>query len=461
MACRRKRSRTVISVARVRRRLNPVELGLGFGAAIAAGVVTLRGTQDAALLVSLLLVPVALVVPLRWLLSGALWSIALIPYHYIELPSLAHTLTPAAALMLIWALRILAERGPEWRFGANAFLGCVLVGAVAGSFMAHPSSHDAAWLVDFVLLVLLPAWLAAGAGQVSSDDFLRPWRLVAPFVGAYAAVEAFFLHRNPLWDWAITKSTTVAPVLQVWSTYRATSTLGHPLMVGVFLSVGTVLCLGRAIIVRTPSAWLAVGLSGAGLLASGDRGSVVALLVGLIFLAAGFGIRREEGNLRRVGVVVLVLALLVGGALSSAAGERATSAEGVNSANTRVTRLEAGLTVVEQSPLTGSGPGSAGFVASQVLTPSDAVFEDAWLEFFVACGLVAGVALIFTVWRAIARATIRSPTAAAGLAVYAVASAGFNLWEGQREALIFFGFALAGALAAGKSTGAVAREVGD
>jgi tetratricopeptide (TPR) repeat protein len=160
----------------------------------------------------------------------------------------------------------------------------------------------------------------------------------------------------------------------------------NPNHAGIFLAAIAPLAVTRAIDGRTSEQWLGaicVVILGFGVWASGSRGAVVSLLVGLAaVIAAGGGRGARLGTGLVLGVAALCSALIgprrVLEILSDWVAPSVTEmvdAGYVGLTTGRFALLDAGLTVLAEAPLTGVGP--AGFAPALRMVRDDVAFNTA------------------------------------------------------------------------------------
>jgi O-antigen ligase len=361
------------------------------------------------------------------------------------------TVTPSAFVLLVLAVRRAIAPIPTLRttipVAAWVLVGFTTWLAVSAWLSAH-RPVTVGWFLSFCTLVVLPALLA-----MSDPDARRivqgTWILLAAVLGAYALVETFLLQANPLYDRFY--SAAGGGIEQVWSVYRATTSLGHPLHNGVFFAVAVPLALGRVLATRSRAAVLATMLAMGGLVSSASRGALVAALLGAVLLlvhpARQLLGRRPGGVVRLVGLSAVAVVLTVGVAYVAL---RSQSVEAGQSLAFRSTEVPVAVQAVERSPLLGVGPGAASLSHQSVLEGGGAgAFESFWLELVVGAGvpgLLLGIAVLATALAAALRGG--APDVAAALVSYVAAVSAFNALEGGRPELLELGLLMALAFSA-------------
>ncbi len=102
-----------------------------------------------------------------------------------------------------------------------------------------------AWTAGFAVLALLPAALVPFE-PAAARPIVSTWTGLAAVLGVYASLEAWVLRDNPLLGWAYRSAPAPDGFDQIWSVYRATTTMGHPLVNATFFAVALPLAVDRA-----------------------------------------------------------------------------------------------------------------------------------------------------------------------------------------------------------------------
>jgi hypothetical protein len=429
---------------------------------IPVGAVLLAGAFGAALAFGPLVVAVAVlaisgavalaVVPRHWLWSIALCVSALIPIQSLPVPHILEVLSPAMIVVAVLAVRtVLGGRSTPFFVGPQLWLvlalTCWLIVTVVLSIQKGTALG---WMVNFLFLVVLPVVIGFGdrrAGRVIEST----WIVVGAVLGSYALLEAFVLHANPVYGGMFASGPS--HLTQNWSIYRATTTLGHPVVNGLFFVVAVPLALAR-MVARDRLGWavLATALAAGGVIASGTRTAFLAALLSAAVVLFGptAATMRTRGG---VGVRLLVLGAML---LTLVAGigylsARNTSAEGSTSDGFRTAMISVARDGVTESPVVGVGPGVASVRWQRWLTGTNGgagAFESLWLEIVVGTGL-PGLALTVAVFATAIGTALRgrATMAAAALAGYLITASGFNVWEGGRPGHVRLGLLLVMAFA--------------
>lgn len=416
------------------------------GTSLALGVLAAAGA-----LVAVMAVFALFAVPRYWLWSGALCVSALIPIESLPVPHLLVVANPALMVVLVLAVRtILGGRPTPFWVGPQVWLLLAFTGWLLVSVVTSIQKGTAiGWMVSFLVLILLLTLLGFGdrrAGRVAEST----WIVLGAVLGAYALLETFVLHANPLFGGIFAGGPS--GLTQHFAIYRATTTLGHPVGNGLFFAAAVPLALGR-MVARDRIGWhlLATVLAAGGVVASGTRTAFIAALVSSAIVLFG----PTSARLLNRGGVGLRLVVAVAMALTLAFGvwylaARNNSAEGASSSSFRSTMITVAQQGVVESPLVGVGPGVAAVRWRSELTGTNGAgaFESMWLEMVVGSGVPA-LLLGFTVFGTAIGTALRSRAtpAAAGLIAYLVTASGFNVWEGGRPGMVWIGLLMVMCLA--------------
>jgi O-antigen ligase len=305
------------------------------------------------------------------------------------------------------------------------------------------------WSLSFVALVIGPI-VAAFYDPDGLKIALRTWILLASLCGSYAGVEAFVLHRNPLFDWAY--HSAPSPLIQQWGVYRATSTLGHPLTNAAFFSTAIPLAIGIGMKERhTGGKYIfAVIPCSIGLLATASRAASLGAIIGTAFTLLLLFQARDD---RHRGLLRFCLVLLAFSAVTLLASgglvERTTSAEANTSYAYRSESFQAGKQLLAASPITGFGPGLGDLAKLRYVNDGhlQAGLENSWMEIAVGSGIPGLLLVISLVTLALRRNVRRKEWGLCGaLTVYLFTAATSALLEQQQPYLLLFGLLLAASL---------------
>jgi O-antigen ligase len=256
---------------------------------------------------------------------------------------------------------------------------------------------------------------------------------------------------NPLFD-ALYQNAS-PPLRQVWDSYRITTSLGHPLVNGMFFAGGGAIALGRLVQNRRSFVHLLpAAASILGVVLTSSRGSIAAIAIALAVIVLAAGSRRSMSRPALAAIVVALGAVAVV-ALSSLGSslpllERFGSVEAANSAAVRSLVITQGLELSLPKLAAGWGPGTADAVFNSFVSGGSLhSLEDGWIEILVDTGIGGFVLIVALVLSCVLFAFRRGNVEGAGLlAAMAVAIAGFSFFDGQWPAMIMLGAALGIAL---------------
>lgn len=177
-------------------------------------------------------VAASLLAPLRWGPSVALLGYAAVPVNYLAVPGSLQLLSPLVAGLGAWSLRLLLV---DRRLVPNKDV--VAAAVLLASWLAGISlltsvdrTLSLKWCLAFGLGVLLPA--VAGRAVAGTQRLVAATAVgIVGTLGCYAVVEALAQGNAPMKrvydDFGLT---------QMWSVYRVTTTLGHPLSNSLFFA---------------------------------------------------------------------------------------------------------------------------------------------------------------------------------------------------------------------------------
>jgi O-antigen ligase len=404
-------------------------------------------------------VAVLLIAP-RWLPALSLSLFVLLPVAYLRVPYFLVYLSPASLTLIVWLARrdtaatVTRAATGHVRGLAAKLPESALYLFVLWCLVATVSSVDKRasieWTLAFVVGVVIFAKAASDDGALAR--LRSTWLFLGAALAVYGVVEAELLHHNPLFAAAYASSPSNGfSQYTVWSTYRATTTLGHPLLNSTFFAATAGLAVGTYL--KTGSRWpMAVGaVASAGGLVTASRSGLLAL--GAAVIGAGVVSLIDPTTRRRAVhalVVVGVLVAVAGATLAAGTLNRSATQEGALSSSARTSLFHEGLALARQRPVTGFGPGAL-FTASQQYssntTPGN--YENSYLETAISTGVVGLVLFVLLAVGLLARSfRARDAGAFGALAGYLTSAGAFNLLQGYMPALIMFGALAAMALGA-------------
>lgn len=377
--------------------------------------------------------------PLRLVPAVCLVLFALVPAQY--LPTHDGTVSPTLGAAIILLMRFVVGGGRIRIDGVLALWGVASTLLVIATLASPLPLSSLAWSFNALVLVLALS-LVVRELPGAAETVVRTWIGLGGALGAYALLE-LALRQNPLMGWLYRDDPSIQGG---WSIYRATTTLGHPLINGVFFAVAAV--LGLAALAASPSRRTAALtlLSMAGVVASGSRGALLALGVGVVLVLLRTALRINSG---RVLTALLLLCCVVAIPAVLWVGQRSSTDEGAGSNAVRAETLRDGLVLWQQKWLLGAGPGISDTLKRQMsIGDSRRGIENSWLQLAVSLGAVGiAVAVLLVVVALVVSRRSVLPAIGAALIVYVVSVTSFNLIESVRPALVMLGLLLGVALA--------------
>lgn len=391
---------------------------------------------------SILVLCVLYLLPVATLPSVALALFVLIPVGYVPSvpPVIGRYLSPAILVVAIWTLRSLRRRTPRsgkvsrpWTLTS---IGLLALAALSTLWSIDPL-RTLLWSATTGLALLAPALLASRSDETSRHYLIRTWLWLGAGIGLMAIVEGATgqtflgaLYSNP--------AGVGIGVNQNWSSIRATTTLGHPLMNGTFLASTAAFGIMSAIKHRSRLAGLSGGLATVGAVFTVSRSAVAGLLSGLIIGVVLILSSKHMTLTRKLLWSLVSILIAVAAAASPLISERSASAEGSSSAETRGMLLDMAIEIAGVDGYTGSGAGSSQPRATQAgLSLS---IENSYGGVLVSLGVLGLVLFVSLVLGLVVAAARRpAPEIAASVVAFAVSAAAYPLVDNVPTALILLG----------------------
>ena len=397
-------------------------------AAVAGGLVAASAYGPPAVAVAVLLAALV-VMPARWLPALA-FLLFLTPFDRgPEIPSAVRAAMISLPLVVYYVRR---RSRLSWSFGMTWAASWLVVVGVLSAVQGLRPGPSLAFLVPVLVLVAVPLSLRA----VPAEDqriLVRTWAWSAIVLAVYGAVE-FAAARNLLDPWY---ALSVSPLVQKWDTYRITTTIGHPLLNGMFFAASfSLFCwqlLDRSMIgKRTAVVGALAALAGTAL--SGSLSALIAMGVGGIVVSLA-ATSRHPAHVKWAIRIVLPLGLVSVFAYLSAL--RLGGAEADSSLDSRRDVYGAAAELIDQRPLLGAGPGYAWEQNELYGGFPDLPLESSMLELLVGWGIV-GTAAVLGVVAAYMVAAVRRGRAVALAPVAAITASSlfFNFIEGDSKGML-------------------------
>lgn len=408
--------------------LGMIVVGLVVGPAV-----VLRSPTSLLVILGLLVLVLLIALPARHLWRLALILFAVLPLAWLPVPTIVRTVSPPVVVIGVLMCKLACRRRlgtPSLTPRAVLVVGLgvwLLVCVVLSNYRAVGRG----WLISFVALTLV----TAGAGML--DPATRRvisgcWIIVAAMLGAFAVVEVFLLHANPVYGSLF--AAAKPPLVQHWSVYRATTTLGHPVTNGIFFALAAPMALGRLLTRPTLAASTSLVLILGGVLSAGSRAAFVAAFVGCAVTRIASGSTRSWRG-PGIRLVVITTAVVLAAVSLAVVIQRGQSPEGTTSSAFRGSELHVAAVAVAASPIFGVGPGAASLSHKEELSTQGGAgaFESLWLEVSVGAGL-PGLFLLTCLLIAGLAASLRArfPDVAGALVSYIITASAYNVFEGGR-----------------------------
>lgn len=368
---------------------------------------------------------VAMLVPVAWLPCAALLSALFLPFDSMPVPEAAKTLPVGLFLLLAWQLRTRSTAAPPT---ITVFVVLSLAAWITFSlaFAAIFSPWSVTW--SFITLVALGLFALRPPAVVEVQRAIGVLTAAATVLAGFAIIESFVLGSNPLLGSLYSAATNWGD--EQTPIHRATTLIGHPLMNGTVFAVVSVIVVSRVLSarrgVRRADVVQLLVLVG-GIAATQTRTGALAALVGLL-LAVAFS--AQPGNrIRRFSFVGVAALLAV--FFSLALAERNNAGLDLTVGH-RASVPAAALASISGHEVFGVGPRmSAQWRADNRFTGSSVSLENGYAQLFVSIGPVGMLIFLANLLIAVGFGLARAPSraAAAGLATFTVAVAGFNSLE--------------------------------
>lgn len=412
-----------------------------------------------------LLVAASITVKREYLPSIALGLYAILPIGYSSAPQVLTILTPSCLVMAIWVLGGLLEknhRAAHARSQKNLLAQVGMISTVLFTMWMVLKTIDSvslqrslAWGGAFMLLALCP--LLTPMDRATSSKLKTTWMVLGALLSVYGLFEYAF-EENLLYSRLY--QTAPFPIAQYWSSYRITTSLGHPLWNSLFFAVSAAIAVGQ-FAETGRSRWLALGvLSGVGVFLTVSRGGIVAMTLAVLAIAVaalakaanGRGddgrsssvevVRKGGGAPRALVILALCLVCVALVSQSSIFQQRSSSSNGVASSAARFELIPLALEISEEDGYLGSGTGTSNYTVLDA--GQGVVVENSYLQLLVSLG-IPGLAFLLIVLIAAILAAFRAGSYAVGggLLAYSVSIAGFNWLEANRPGLLILGLLLA------------------
>lgn len=374
--------------------------------------------------------------PPRFLLPASLASYVLIPVAYIPDVSLLMVVGTPHILMAAWLLRTMGRsRSSLSKRPTRLVLGAlvVLFVSTAGTISFERSY---AWSFSFLVLVIAPL-LWAKPTEREAHLLSKTLISLSILLALYGAIE-FLLNSNPFFGNLY--SSGPYPINQTWSSYRITTTLGHPLNNMLFFGTALGVSLGGFIAQKGLLAAFGTMASLLGIFMTLSRTGVI--VCGVVVLLSLFMNTRNgvqsKAIMTRISVAVVSALGVYLISTSTLLSERNSSSDGSASTAARDQLFEISLNLIGEHGIFGSGPGTSNLAMLE--SGYKLVLENSALQLFVSTGpIFTALILVLFIRSFISFRNHGNFDAALGLAAICSAMLGFNWLEAIRPGMVLIG----------------------
>lgn len=391
---------------------------------------------------ALTLLACMLTLPKHWLPGTALALFVLLPITYMPAvnPVVGRYLGPAFGLLIIWMLRSIG--GPHgaighvpklWTWLAGAFIGL----SVTSAAWSLDPARSLFWTFTVGTVFIGFAWMAHRADRRSVSSLLSTWLTLGIFVGGMAIAEGITGTSFLRAIYANHDSSSIG-FNQSWSTFRVTTTLGHPLMNATFLATTSAFGIMHAARTNSKLAMTSGVLCGVGAVFTVSRSAVGALAAGLCLGLFTILMTKSMSTGRKAFWGLGSLAAVWAVATTPLVQERSGSAEGEGSSRLRSVLFDVAMDTAASDGFTGSGAGSSS--QRSVLAGLTLPFENSYAGVLVSLG-IAGLGLMAVLILGLISVAVKHNNAAgaAALATFAIQIAAYPLVDNVPISMIILG----------------------
>lgn len=380
--------------------------------------------------------------PLHWLPGLAIALFVLVPLDYMPIvnPIFGRYISPALLVLAFWMIRT-ASQAPRINRGLLTPWGWLSLGLIglglASSGWSLDPQRSILWVLTAGTVFVGFAWMGRRADSRTLGAVTSTWLWLGLVVGTMAVVEGA-THTSFLATFYASEDSSSIGFSQLWSTFRVTTTLGHPLMNATFLATTSAFALIHAARVPCKLAVLAGTVCGIGAVLTVSRSAVGALAVGLclgILTMLGaktisFGRKVFWGLTAILGAFAVVTSPVI--------QARSASAEGEGSSGLRSVLLDIAINVAVKDGLVGSGAGTS--ADRSVLEGLYLPFENSYAGILVSLGIAGLILFILLIVGVLVAAIAHGNFAvAAGLTAFAIQIAAYPLVDNVPIGLIILG----------------------
>lgn len=407
-------------------------------------VIVVLSYQDMAILGLAALVAVVglLRLPLHLLPGLAVALFVLVPLDYMPAvnPIFGRYLSPALIVLSFWIVRTaLHNRRSSVKFLTPwVWLSLALLGlGLASVGWSLDPARSLLWVATAGIVFVGFAWMGLRADSKTLGAVTSTWLCLGVIVGAMALVEGV-THTSFLATIYANQDSSSIGFNQLWSTFRVTTTLGHPLMNATFFATTSAFALIHAARSASRLAVLSGTMCGIGAVLTVSRSAVAALAVGLCLgILTMLGTKTVSFGRKLFWSVASILGA-VAVVTSPVVQARSVSAEGEGSSGLRSVLLDIAINVAVNDGLAGSGAGTS--ANRSVLEGLSLPFENSYAGVLVSLGIAGLLLFVLLIAGLLVKAIARDNFAiAAGLTAFAIQIAAYPLVDNVPVGLIILG----------------------
>ncbi|MFC5338935.1 hypothetical protein [Leucobacter denitrificans] len=365
--------------------------------------------------------------------SVAMVVFAFFPITYlpIDLGFPRGTVTPTVAIISVWLIRLISSRRIEDQRMAKLPAVLAILVLTLLVVLSDEPIFSAIWSATVVVLLIIPVLLADRIEARTALALRKAWMGTA-LILSFAALFETFTRINPLANFYTFD--------QHWSVHRVMTSLGHPLMNGLFFGMSSVFLGLWAIRERKLAPGVVAIISAVATASTASRSGVIGLAVGaLAGLIVLLGLSQTSVMTKTFGVAFFaVIGAIIW--MNPVLQERLGSDEAAGSTEYRSgLAFQQAQALYETNQMLGVGPGVA---SRQIFDETGLLLENAMMGSLSSLGLLGvGMLLVVLATMAVSALRRRSIEVVAAAVTFLSIGFAFPLWETIPAALALLMFA--------------------
>lgn len=382
---------------------------------------------------------VFILIPKRWLLMLLPFAV-IFPVGQLPVNPKLQSLYPSLIAVVVLILRkMLSRNGRKWIdvppfVGLLTFVG-VLFLIVNVSYVNNFSIKSIAFVGSIVIMIYVLPLLHFNDKETLA--LFTGWQLMILVVGIYSLIEFAFRKNFLLGNIYSRGNNSIEQSL--WSTYRSTSLVGHPLVLTLIMSLSAILFYSLLWQARSKSNLFFFTLSSISCLTAVSR--YILVLIPIIFLISLF-VRHPSGyyrqikntlfNLPKLNSVFLPIAIIVLSIIAVAPNffNRNSASEGLYSISIRLESLGTFFTNIELTPL---GKNTGNVLEYYSVTVSRGYgLENSLLQMVAGLGMIGSLLLVIQMYSYTQRWSLESKRTRLVPLMFILTLAFFNFFDGYR-----------------------------